>query len=164
MWTYLNAFAFSFVLISMLWWYHHKLFVTFIVLNSATVVMNFVLLAALVCGVYFQQVVLHFLIGGINATVPLRLWLGSLALIFLLLAGMYAIGIWGRRDQLDSPALRSGISLNYQAAVNAIGLTALSVASPFRLGSVLAIILVVGVAAACSGPVSSRLARCISPR
>ncbi len=29
-----------------------------------------VLLAALVCGVYFQQVVLHFLIGGLNVTFP----------------------------------------------------------------------------------------------
>jgi len=154
MWTSLNAFAFSFVLISMLWWYHHKLFVSYLVLNSATIVMNFVLLAALVFGIYFQLVTIHFLTGGIDATIPLRLWLGSMATIFVLLATMYAIGIWERRMSLDSAAMRWGVSLNYQAVISAVGLAALCLTA-FNLRSVLAIVVVVGLAAALRSPVAS---------
>jgi transmembrane protein TMEM174 (potassium channel) len=157
MWTSLNALAFSFVLVSMLWWYHHRLFVTYLTLNAATVVMNFALLAALVFGVYFQQVTIHFLAGGIDPGVPLRLWLGSMALIYVLLAAMYAIGILERRRALDAPAVLWGVSLTYQTAISALGLAALCVTSPFNLKSAGVIVLIVGLAAALRGPAVSRL-------
>ncbi len=101
MWISANAFAFSFVLISMLWWYHHKLFVSYVSLNPATILMNFVLLGALVLGIYFRQVTIHFLTTAVEPALPLRLWLGSMAAVYVLLAGMYGSGIWKRRRSLD---------------------------------------------------------------
>ncbi len=161
MWIYLNAFAFSFFLISMLWWYHHKLFVTFLTLNSATIVMNFVLLAALVFGIYFQRVTIHFLTDGIDTRIPLRLWLGSMAVIYGLLAAMYVFGIWERRRSLDASAMHAGLSLTYQAAISAVGLAALCSMNPFNLRTTLATVLIVGLVAAVRNPVVSRLAACV---
>ena len=47
-WAGLNVFALSFVLISLVWWWHHKLFKTYFRVNPVTIVMNFVLLGSLV--------------------------------------------------------------------------------------------------------------------
>lgn len=162
MWTYLNAFAFSFVMISMLWWYHHRLFVTYFTLNGATIAMNFTLLASLVFGIYFQQVAIHFLTAGLDPVVPLRLWLGCMAVVFLVLAGMYALGIWERRDTLDASSLRWGVNLNYQAAVSAVGLTALCLVGPLNLKAALAVVIVVGLASALSNRIVSRFTRALS--
>ena len=48
-WPSLAAFAVSFVFVflSVLWWFHHKLFVTYFVLNPLTVLLNFVMLGSL---------------------------------------------------------------------------------------------------------------------
>ncbi len=80
-----------------------------------------------------------------------------MAVIYALLAGMYASGIWERRHSLDPTAMRWGVSLNYQAAISAVGLAALCLTNPFNLRAALAIVLVVGVAAALREPVVSRI-------
>ena len=53
-----NVFAFvaSFSLVVMLWWNHHRLFRTYLVLTRATLFMNFALLGGLVLMLYFLQI------------------------------------------------------------------------------------------------------------
>ena len=159
LWLGLNAFAFSFVLIAVLWWYHHKLFETYLRLNAATVIMNFILLATLIFAVYFAQVAIHFELGNVDATVPLRLWLACMALIYALLTGMYVISVWERRRELDASSMRWAVSFIYQAALGSIGLAILCFMIPHNTTGTLATVLIVGVASALQGPVASRLAK-----
>jgi uncharacterized membrane protein len=126
MWPALNAFAFSFFLIATLWWNHHRLFASYIVLNMTSVVMNFTMLAALALATYFQQVVVHFITLDISWMVPAQLWLGSMGLVFALLAGMYAIGIWHRHEELDPTALRWGVNRAYRSTMGAVMLGSFS--------------------------------------
>ncbi len=120
LWPSLNAFAFSFYLIAELWWSHHKLFANYVALNPPTIVMNFVMLAALALGIYFQQVAVHFLAANVVPVVPLQLWLACMAVVYALLAAMYGLGIWQRRAELDAEVLSWGVKRTYRAMSAAI--------------------------------------------
>jgi uncharacterized membrane protein len=159
MWVSLNAFAFSFVLISIVWWYHHKLFVRYLALNSASIIMNFLLLGSLALAVYFQQVTVQFFSGGIDATTPLRLWLSSLGIMYGMLAAMYAIGIAKWRGSLDSASSHWSISSAYQMAVSAAGLLALAMTLPQNVIGSAAIVVVTAVAVILTDRVALRLSR-----
>jgi len=156
-WAGLAAFVFSFFVISMLWWYHHRLFVDYFVLNPASVITNFVLLGALVFSIYFQQVAGHFIAVGADPSVPLHLWLGALAAIFGLLAAMYGVGMWVRRADLEDSSLQTGVSLSYQMVVSSLGLAALAPATPNDPAAILIIVIVTSILAAFHGPIASRL-------
>jgi uncharacterized membrane protein len=102
------VFAASFSMVVTLWWNHHRLFKTYLVLNRVTLVMNFALLGGLVLMLYFLQ------IGARDITVQgggphffLRLMLLSFAAVYALLAGMFAIGVRARWSAL-SPAILPG--------------------------------------------------------
>ncbi|HKU81012.1 MAG TPA: TMEM175 family protein, partial [Candidatus Tumulicola sp.] len=69
------GFVFSFVLIAIVWWIHHRIFRTFFVLNQLNVALNFAMLGALVLMVYFQQVSLHFIATGQDPGVAVQAWL-----------------------------------------------------------------------------------------
>jgi len=129
-WLSLNAFVSSFVLISVLWWYHHKLFLTYVVLNDATVVMNFIMLGALALGVYFLQVATHFIATGQSVWTPLQGWLASMALVYLLLGLMYAIGIRHRHAELSAKDLGWGLDRAYLCTVGTVSLGVLAAAVP----------------------------------
>ncbi len=162
-WANLNVFALSFVLIALIWWWHHKLFLTYFHSNPATIVMNFVLLGSLVYCIYFQQVTIHFAATGVHSAIPLRLWLAFMAVNFALLAGMYAIGIWERRRELDNRAMRWGVSLTYETTLSSVGLAVVSAMIPtHRTGAVVTFLIVVLVASL-RGPVASRLTRLMLP-
>ncbi|MFY9737669.1 MAG: TMEM175 family protein [Candidatus Cybelea sp.] len=107
-----NVFVFlaSFSLVVMLWWNHHRLFKTYLVLTRAALVMNFALLGALVLMLYFLQ------IGARDITVQgggphffLRLTLLSFAAVYALLAGMFAIGVRARCAALSPTEFAWGI-------------------------------------------------------
>jgi len=162
-WASLNVFAFSFVLISLVWWWHHKLFMTYLYLNTATIVMNFVMLGSLVYSIYFQQTAIHFAAAGVQSALPVRLWLACLAVTFAQIAGMYAISIWQRRRELDERAMRWGIGVAYETALSCVGLALVSALIPHQQTGVVITILIVVLAAALRGPVASRLTRSLLP-
>jgi uncharacterized membrane protein len=107
-----NVFVFvaSFSLVVMLWWNHHRLFKTYLVLTRAVLVMNFALLGGVVLMLYFLQ------IGARDITVQgggphffLRLTLLSFAAVYALLAGMFAIGVRARWSALSPDDFAWGI-------------------------------------------------------
>jgi uncharacterized membrane protein len=103
------GFAVSFVLISLVWWLHQRIFRTFFVLTRFTLVLNFTLLGSLVLMVYFQQVALHFIgIGGDPAN-AVRLWMASYGVVYGLLGAMLWIGVRARWTTLADANLRWGV-------------------------------------------------------
>lgn len=147
-WINLAAFAFSFTLISIVWWYHHKLFATYISLKPVTVALNFVMLGSVALGVYFQQTTIHFVALNIDSLIPLHIWLACMAAIFGCLAAMYSVGIWEHRESLERSAIHWGMSLTYQTAVSALGLAALAVAFPNSPRAFIIVIVIVAIAGA----------------
>lgn len=130
MWPSLNAFALTFVIIATLWWQHHKLFASYVVLTDATIVMNFVLLAALALGVYFAQVTVHYIAVNSNILTPARMYMGCMAIVFGLLTTMYAHGVWVRRGALDAGKLRDGVDRTYRGFFGTIVLAGFCAALP----------------------------------
>jgi Endosomal/lysosomal potassium channel TMEM175 len=103
------GFAVSFVLISLVWWGHQRIFRTFFMLTPVTVVLNFTLLGSLVLMVYFQQIALHFIgIGGDPAD-AVRLWLLSYGVVYGLLGAMLWTGVRARWTMLTEADLRWGV-------------------------------------------------------
>jgi len=154
LWETLTAFCFSFTLISIVWWYHHKLFVTYVFLNPATVALNFAMLASLALAIYFQQIAVHFIALGIEPSWPIDAWLGCMAATFAALAGMYAVGIWKRPGLGDAAPRHWALSLTFQMAVSALGLAGLSLTFPAHPAAAAAIILLTGIAAAFRGRIA----------
>jgi hypothetical protein len=103
-------FAASFLLVVMLWWNHHRLFKTYLVLNPATLIMNFALLGCLVLMLYFLQVGMRDVaVPGGGPHLFLRLGLLGFALVYGFLGGMYAIGVHARWASLARIDLVWGI-------------------------------------------------------
>jgi uncharacterized membrane protein len=128
-WPGLVAFAISFLFISILWWYHRKLFTTYFVLNPVTLVLNFVMLGGLALAVYFQQVFAQFVIGGMDAQWPQACWTGSLAIVYAIVAVQYSIGIAYKRSILSESDLNYGITRAFRSAVVAVLMATVAVAS-----------------------------------
>ena len=104
------VFASSFLLIVMLWWNHHRLFTTYLVLTRATLVMNFALLGGLVLMLYFLQIGMRDItMQGCGPHFFLRLTLLSFAVVYALLAGMFAIGVHARWSALSPRDLVWGL-------------------------------------------------------
>jgi hypothetical protein len=112
-----NVFAFvaSFSLVVVLWWNHHRLFKTYLVLTRATLVMNFALLGALVLMLYFLQIgARDITMHGAGPHFFLRLTLLSFAAVYALLAGMFAIGVRARWSALSPGDLAWGVERSAQ--------------------------------------------------
>jgi uncharacterized membrane protein len=120
-WAGLAAFAMSFLFVSVLWWYHHKLFATYFVLNPLTVTLNFVMLGTLALAVYFVQVALHFMtLPGVNPALPVLCWFGALAIVYTIISVQYSIGIAYRRASISENELRFGVNRVFRTAVIAV--------------------------------------------
>ena len=100
------GFAISFVLIVIVWWIHHRLFKSIFVLNTATVIVNFAMLGALVLMVYFQQICVHLIATGDDIAVALQLWFGSYGVVYALLSVMLWAGLRTRWTALSDDDLR----------------------------------------------------------
>lgn len=108
--TNVLVFAASFSLVVMLWWNHHRLFKTYLVLTRAVLVMNFALLGALVLMLYFMQIgARDITVQGSGPHFFFRLTLLSFAAVYALLAGMFAIGVRARWSALSPGDLAWGV-------------------------------------------------------
>jgi uncharacterized membrane protein len=122
-WPSLAAFALSFLFVSVLWWFHHKLFVTYFVLNPVTVVLNFVMLGSLTLAIYFEQVAAEFAIHDVDPSLPGRYWLIGLAVVYAIVAVQYSIGIAYRRHTLSRQELQWGVNRTFRTAVVTVLMT-----------------------------------------
>ena len=104
-----DGFVISFVLVSILWWIHHRLFKSFFVLNTAMVIVNFAMLGALVLMVYFQQICVHLIAIGDRVTVAVQLWAISYSIVYALVAVMLWFGLRVRWRTLSDEDLRWGL-------------------------------------------------------
>ena len=116
----LGAFAITFLFIAVLWWLHHKLFVTYFVLRPLTVGLNFVLLGTLALAVYFQSVFATFVLSNQSLVLPTRLWMAALALVYATLTALYGISIALRFDELNPEDLRWGVMRAFRGGVLAV--------------------------------------------
>ncbi len=130
------VFVASFSLVVMLWWNHHRLFKTYLVLTPAALVMNFALLGGLVLMLYFMQ------IGARDITVEgggphffFRLTLLSFAAVYALLAGMFAIGVRARWSTLSPGDFAWGIERTAHMFSVAAAFTVVAVALGVTHGS-----------------------------
>jgi uncharacterized membrane protein len=126
----LEVFGLSFVFVSVLWWFHHKLFLTYFVLNLLTVVLNFVMLGSLALAIYFEQAAVKFILGDKDWTMAGGYWMASLAVVYGVVAVQYAIGIAHRRATLSVDDLRWGVNRTFRTVVPAVAFAALAVALP----------------------------------
>jgi uncharacterized membrane protein len=113
-----TGFAVSFVLISIVWWVHQRIFRTFFILTPLTLILNFTLLGSLVLMVYFQQVALHFILLDRDPTNLVRLWMTSYGVVYGLLDAMLWIGLRERWRTLPVADLRWGMQ---RASILSVG-------------------------------------------
>jgi uncharacterized membrane protein len=104
-----DGFVISFVLVAILWWIHHRLFKSIFVLNTATVIVNFAMLGALVLMVYFQQICVHLIAIDDDPRVALQLWFVSYGVVYALVAVMLWAGLRARWTSLSDDDLRWGM-------------------------------------------------------
>jgi uncharacterized membrane protein len=117
-WPSLEAFAASFIFVSCLWWFHHKLFLTYFVLNPVTVTLNFVMLGSLALAMYFQEVMAQFMATPkMDIKLPVLCWMISLAIVFGIVTVQYTIGIAHRRATLDERDIRWGVNRAFRTSV-----------------------------------------------
>ncbi len=116
--TAVTGFAVSFVLISFVWWFHHRIFSTYFVLTRVTLILNFTLLGSLVLMVYFQQIALHFIGMDKNPTNIVRMWMAGYGAVYSLLGAMLWIGLRTRWKALTLADVRWGVS---RASVLSLG-------------------------------------------
>jgi uncharacterized membrane protein len=112
------GFAISFLLISIVWWVHQRIFRTFFILTPITLALNFTLLGSLVLMVYTQQLVLHFMGHGNQVVDLLRMWMTSYGLVYGLLSAMLWIGLRERWKTLVDVDLRWGLQ---RASILSVG-------------------------------------------
>jgi uncharacterized membrane protein len=124
----LAAFAVSFLFVSVLWWFHHKLFATYFVLNPLTVVLNFVMLGSLALAIYFLQVSVHFMMLDVTPAMPIVCWTVALAVVYAIISVQYGIGIAYRKTTLSERELRFGVNRAFRTAVVAVLMAAFSAA------------------------------------
>jgi uncharacterized membrane protein len=122
-----NGFILSFVAISIAWWIHHRLFTTFFVLNSVTLILNFAMLGSLVLMVYFQQIALHFMVTGERSEGAVQLWLVTYSVVYALLASMLWIGLRFRWETLTVDDLRWGLSRAILTSVGTLAFVAYAI-------------------------------------
>ncbi len=102
--TGLLAFALSFILVSVVWWIHNRLFAHYFVPNMLSIVLNFIVLGSIVLFVFSVQVLVHFKFQP----AAYEFYCAMLAIIFILLSALYFIGLAKRRGELNAGELREG--------------------------------------------------------
>jgi Endosomal/lysosomal potassium channel TMEM175 len=130
-WPELAEFAFAFIFISVLWWFHRKLFETYFVLNPVTISLNFVMLGCLALAIYFLQVFVHFILARVDSDLAAVCWTGSLAIVFGIVTIQYGIGLFYRHACLSPEDLRWGVNRAFRSSVVSI------VTGTFAIGSAL---------------------------
>jgi len=109
LWVNAGFFLVAFAFIVIMWWFHHRIFTTYFVLNAFSLVMNFVILAGLVLTVYFLQVFVHAAASDQNPRLFFVLWAYSFANVYTLLGILLVSGMWMRRAELARADLRWGV-------------------------------------------------------
>ena len=115
----LVAFAWTFFVIAAFWWSHHRLFDAYFVPTRATVILNFLALAALVWLVYELQVFVRFADTDEHAAAAIP-YVVTYSVMYLLLAALFALSVRMRWPELDTAGRRRG--LNSTGRVLAVGL------------------------------------------
>lgn len=104
----LAAFAFTFLVVSLLWYSHNRLFEYFFVPTPLTVALNFVTLALVVWLVYQLQVFVHFQ-GTVEETVAAASYIITFSAVWLLLMALYLICMRIRWNAIGTEEQRSGV-------------------------------------------------------
>jgi len=113
----LVAFLTSFVLIAGMWWLHHQLFQQYFIADTASVILNFAFLVAIVFVAYSLQLLLHF-----EDLVALSTYCLSLGSAYVLLALLYVKGLRDPRIALAPESRLDGRSRAVVIGVVGIGL------------------------------------------
>lgn len=129
----LAAFAWTFVVIAAFWWSHHRLFNAYFVPTRATVILNFVALAALVWLVYTLQVFVRFADTPEHATAAIPYVL-TYSVMYLLLGVLFVLCVRIRWLDLDVVQRRRGINATGRILAVGVGpLVGLAVCAPLGL-------------------------------
>jgi uncharacterized membrane protein len=104
----LAAFAFTFLVVSIFWYSHNRLFEYFFVPTSLTVALNFVTLALVVWLVYQLQVFVHFQ-GTIEETIAAASYIITFSAVWLLLMTLYLICMRIRWNAIGTDERHIGI-------------------------------------------------------
>ncbi|MGB8519948.1 MAG: TMEM175 family protein [Candidatus Tumulicola sp.] len=104
----LAAFAFTFLVVSILWYSHNRLFEYFFVPTPLTIALNFVTLALVVWLVYQLQVFVHFQ-GTVEETVAAASYIVTFSAVWLLLMALYLICMRIRWNEIGTDEQRIGV-------------------------------------------------------
>ncbi len=130
----LYGFALTFALIAALWWLHNRLFAEFFVINSVTIVANFLTLGFLMLMIYLFETMMAAARepGASDAAVLqlLRWWFLCTAAVYGLIAFMYGIGLSKRWNSVSRSDLRSGIKSASSAAFATVTFAAVGLLLP----------------------------------
>lgn len=106
-WLDMLVFAFTFAFISFIWWRHHVIFRDYFVPDTLSIILNFVLLAAVALMAYALQAYLH----GHEATAPVALYAAVFGVMFLTMGLMVGRGVQKRSD-IQAQTRHSGKKLS----------------------------------------------------
>ena len=108
-WASSTFFVGAFLFIALLWWFHHRMFSAYFVLNTPMIVMNFGVLCGLILTLYFFESFMHVVAAGQNPVVFFNVLVFSFAFVYALLGAMLLVGLLMRRNDLPAADLRWGI-------------------------------------------------------
>jgi len=116
--TGIFAFAVTFAIVSGVWYSHNRLFADFFVPTPVAVFLNFVLLGFTLLLVYMLQVFTHFERSSDLASEVG--YMACFAIVYGLLAVLYAMGLRRRWVELDPKTRQRGILASARATMVAI--------------------------------------------
>jgi uncharacterized membrane protein len=105
-----TMFILAFILVSILWWLHHRTFTTYFVLNAPMVLMNFAMLGALIVALYFYDSVINVAFSGRWPLFFFGVFVFAFATVYTLLGGMLLAGLLMRREELSPADVRWSIA------------------------------------------------------
>ena len=105
-WESTTFFISAFIFVALLWWFHHRTFTDYFVLNPAMVVTNFAVLCTLILTLYFFEGALRVWALGQNPTRLFALFVFCFALVYTLVGAMLAGGLAARRGELTATEIR----------------------------------------------------------
>jgi heme/copper-type cytochrome/quinol oxidase subunit 4 len=117
----LVAFGFTFFAIAIFWFAHYRLFQRYFVPRRSTVVLNFVILAALVWMIYQLQLYVHFATNPAEHGVASASYLFTFGAVYALLAALYALCLRIRWPHLDPRERVEGIGPTGRLAALGLG-------------------------------------------
>lgn len=104
----LAAFAFTFLVVALVWYSHNRLFEYFFVPTPLTTTLNFVTLALVVWLVYQLQVYVHFQGTG-EGVIAATSYIVTFSIVWLMLMALFAISMRIRWDAIVTHERRIGI-------------------------------------------------------